>query len=357
MTSRVGAGSAIERASWPSGSSFEATSRRVQARACASRRRTRRSSAAWRDEEEGLEGGERPLEVHALGEGRAAADRARAGAGRCRARRRGARGRPRRGGSRLRPRAASRSRRSSECPSGPASRRSRARGRGARAAAGRGSAAPRLRGRRWASRAGQRRRARRASRRRHRRARAASAFSAARRMSRAISASVFEFRISNFEFRPSSSRYTTPSPSSSTRGEKASATSSRASSAARSQARSRPRATSLGTIARAWGSVMPGSMPARRALRVAATTRAALPLPSQMTTASSFNSGSLRSRAARGKSGTKRQAIITRHPGGRPLVGPPHSLCHPEERSDEGSGTRFGRPSPVAARDPSLGSG
>ena len=103
---------------------------------------------------------------------------------------------------------------------------------------------------------------------------------------------------------PSSSRYTTPPPSSSTRGEKASATSSSASCAARSPARSRPRASSFGRIARACGSVMPGSMPARRARRVAATTRAALPLPSQTTTASSFSSGSLRSRAASGKSGT-----------------------------------------------------
>ena len=61
---------------------------------------------------------------------------------------------------------------------------------------------------------------------------------------------------------------------------------------------------SLGTRARAWGSVMPASTPARRALRVAATMRAALPLPSQTATGSSFNSGSLRNRAARGKSGT-----------------------------------------------------
>ncbi len=61
---------------------------------------------------------------------------------------------------------------------------------------------------------------------------------------------------------------------------------------------------------RAWGSVMPGAMPALRALRVAATTRAALPLPSKIATASPFSSGSLRSRAASGKSGTKRQAIM-----------------------------------------------
>jgi hypothetical protein len=57
---------------------------------------------------------------------------------------------------------------------------------------------------------------------------------------------------------------------------------------------------------------MPGSMPVRRALRVAAMTRAALPLPSRIATASSFSSGSLRSRAASGKSGTKKQAITSR---------------------------------------------
>src|SRR5262249_45521494 len=58
---------------------------------------------------------------------------------------------------------------------------------------------------------------------------------------------------------------------------------------------------------------MPGSIPTLRALRVAEETRAAVPLPSQMTTASSLSSGSLRSRAARGKSGTKMQAINGRH--------------------------------------------
>ena len=54
---------------------------------------------------------------------------------------------------------------------------------------------------------------------------------------------------------------------------------------------------------------MPGSIRTLRALRVAEETRAAVPLPSQMTTASSLSSGSLRSRAAKGKSGMKMQAI------------------------------------------------
>src|SRR5215831_2733842 len=99
-----------------------------------------------------------------------------------------------------------------------------------------------------------------------------------------------------------------PSPPSSTRGENASATSRSASRAERSLSGSRGRATSLGRMARDCGSVIPISMPALRAGRVAARTRAALPLPSQTTTASPFRSGSLRSRAASGKSGTERQA-------------------------------------------------
>ena len=173
LTSRVGAGSAMARASWPSGSSLIATSRRVHARACDSRRRDEALERGVRDEEEGLERGERPLEVHALGEGRrrkVRLERARVDA---------ARGRvelaadSRRAGWRLRPRAASRSRRSSGGPSGRASRRSRARGRASRAAAARGSATPRLRGRRSACRAVPPRRAPRAWTRRRRRARAA----------------------------------------------------------------------------------------------------------------------------------------------------------------------------------------
>ena len=108
--------------------------------------------------------------------------------------------------------------------------------------------------------------------------------------------------------RPSTSRKTTPSPPSSTRGEIVPAASSSASCAARSPAASRGRARRFGRSARACGSVKPGRMPARRALRVAATTRAAVPLPSQTATASSASAGSPRSRAARGKSGTTRQA-------------------------------------------------
>ena len=107
---------------------------------------------------------------------------------------------------------------------------------------------------------------------------------------------------------PARSRKATPSPASSTRGETLSAASSSASWAARSHSASRARATSLGQIARACASVMPGWMPAARAGRLAATRWAALPLPSQTASASRARSGSLLRRAARGKRGTAAQA-------------------------------------------------
>ena len=108
--------------------------------------------------------------------------------------------------------------------------------------------------------------------------------------------------------RPSASRYTTPSPASSTRGDTVPATSRRASCAARSLSASRARVRRSGRSARACGSVKPGRMPTLRALRVAATTCAAVPFPSHRMTASSLSAGSLRSRAARGNSGTTRHA-------------------------------------------------
>ena len=103
---------------------------------------------------------------------------------------------------------------------------------------------------------------------------------------------------------PVTSRNTTPSPASSTRGENVSATSSSASCAVRSHSASRPRAMSFGRSERACASDSPGWIPFFRARRVAATMCALLPLPSTMPTASLSRSGSLRSRAASGNIGT-----------------------------------------------------
>jgi len=103
---------------------------------------------------------------------------------------------------------------------------------------------------------------------------------------------------------PSMSMKTMPLPASSMRGEKVSATSMSASCAVRSHSASRLRAMSFGMIERACASVMAGRIPFFRARRVAATTCALPPLPSTTAIASSRSDGSLRRRAASGKSGT-----------------------------------------------------
>ena len=92
-------------------------------------------------------------------------------------------------------------------------------------------------------------------------------------------------------------------------GERVAATSSRASEADLSATASWARAMTSGNRLRACARVVLGLRPKRHAARDTATTRAAVPSPRQMTIAFSANSGSARSRAARGKHGAKRQAM------------------------------------------------